>query len=103
MFVTEGDGTMTCHRTCEFCRQPSSVSGLDPAKVALYDNGRGLHIQEVWPELSADDREIIQSGTHGDCFDAAFPDDEPDEDWSDLDSLFEQGDAEGDAEGDEER
>jgi len=90
MFVTESDGTMTCRRTCAFCRQPSTVSGLDPAKVALWDEGRGPHIQDVWPELSAGDRETIQSGLHSVCFDAACPDDEPDEDWPDLDSLFEQ-------------
>lgn len=36
----------------------------------------GEHIQNVFPELSIVDREILISGTCGECFDQLFPPEE---------------------------
>lgn len=81
--VTVADGKATFTATCTFCGQPAQVAGLDPAKLELFASGQGPFVQDLFPELSADDRETLISGVHGSCFDAAFPpeddDDEPEE------------------------
>ena len=35
----------------------------------------GKYVQQVWPNLTADDREVMISGTCGPCFDKMFGDD----------------------------
>lgn len=40
--------------------------------------GEGWHIQRAWPGGSADQREQLINGTHGECFDRLFPPDEED-------------------------
>lgn len=40
----------------------------------------GAFIQDVMPELSASERELLISKTCGDCFDAMFPTDHDDDD-----------------------
>lgn len=40
---------------------------------------RGEHIQDVAPELSVDDRELLISGVCGTCFDTMFADDDEEE------------------------
>lgn len=61
---------------CPGCMHPGRVPDLDPEKVNRWLAGE--HIQDVMPELSADTRELLISGVHGDCFDAMFPPDEDD-------------------------
>ncbi len=58
---------------CMGCGRSSQVQ-LDPALVARWEGGEP--IQLVWPEMSADDRETLISGTHPACWDAMFPDEE---------------------------
>lgn len=39
----------------------------------------GEHIQNVWPEKTPDERELLMSGIHPDCWDKMFkPQDEDD-------------------------
>lgn len=58
--------------TCRSCREvvPVSVSLEDYTRWQL---GGGL-IQNVMPYLSADDRELLISGTCSSCWDAMFGD-----------------------------
>jgi hypothetical protein len=79
-FVPQPDGTVTYQGMCALCGEPSAVSGLIPSQVAAFADGAGLHVQDAFPQLSADDRETILSGSHGSCFDTAFPPDDEEED-----------------------
>lgn len=40
---------------------------------------QGKHIQDAWPDGTADDRERLLSGAHGACYDRAMADWEDDE------------------------
>jgi hypothetical protein len=51
---------------CMICKKVSDIE-LDSDKVKAWSNG--AHIQNVWPELSADERELIMTGTHPACWD----------------------------------
>lgn len=42
--------------------------------VAEWRSDNPRHIQDVFPYLSADDRELILSGTCGECWKNIFPD-----------------------------
>ncbi len=44
----------------------------------------GAFAQNVWPELSSGDREVLISGTHNECWNEMWPDE--DEIINDLDS-----------------
>jgi hypothetical protein len=48
-----------------FCGK-EHVAHLDPEKVRRWQAGE--KIQNVWPEMSADDRETLISGTCPDCW-----------------------------------
>lgn len=78
--VTVADGKATFTATCTFCGKPAQVTGLDPAKLELFASGQGPFVQDLFPELSADDRETLISGVHGSCFDTAFPPEDDDDD-----------------------
>lgn len=56
---------------CLFCDQPAKVEGIPVDPFSRWYSG-GVAAQDALPMLSADDREILVSGTHGTCFDAAF-------------------------------
>lgn len=51
---------------CQMCRQSSNLV-LDERKVAAWQ--AGAHIQNVFPELTAAQRELIMTGTHPGCWD----------------------------------
>lgn len=42
----------------------------------------GEHIQTALPMLTTNERELLLSGTHPDCWDEMFPEEEEEEDWS---------------------
>lgn len=70
----ESNGTITVTKTCVLCGNDAKVTGLNPDDVARYIGG--AFVQEVFPQLSASDREILISGSHESCFDDAFGGDE---------------------------
>lgn len=73
----QADGLVTViTHTCPGCQHPGIVRNLKPDAVNRWLAGE--HIQDVMPELSADDREMLISGMHADCWDALFPPDEDD-------------------------
>ena len=54
-------------RPCMMCGKTSEMV-LDFDKVTRWQ--RGEFVQDVFPELSAAERELLISGTHGPCWDA---------------------------------
>lgn len=62
---------------CMFCGKYGIVENVPADGFNLWQDG--LFIQDALPMLSADDREQLMTGTHGACFDAAFPDEDEEE------------------------
>jgi hypothetical protein len=58
-------------KPCMMCRKVSVVS-VPAAGLEAFDNGRGALIQHAFPDLSADDRELLLSGAHPACWDSLF-------------------------------
>ncbi len=57
---------MWCHKT--------SILTLEVAKLHRYICGE--FVQDVWPEMDADQRELIMTGTHPACWNAMVPEDD---------------------------
>ncbi len=64
------DGITAIYR-CAFCGQEASVT-VDEEAWRLWDLGQGPMIQDVMGGLSPGERETLISGSHEECFDAAF-------------------------------
>jgi hypothetical protein len=58
---------------CAFCRKIGTVT-IPESGYHLWNNG--AYIQDAFPTLSLDEREQIISGTHGECFDRMFKEEE---------------------------
>lgn len=59
---------LVTHQTdpCVVCGYVTEVS-LERTKLVRWR--RGEYVQNVWPEMSVDDRELLVSGTHPECWD----------------------------------
>lgn len=75
--VLQKDGTVTWLSNCVECTRPSKVEGLQLDAVIAWQQGE--FIQNAFPRLSADDREIMISGTHPTCWDKMFPPEDEDD------------------------
>ena len=75
--VTADNGTEVTIDTgqCVYCRKFGTVT-MPKSVWEAWDNGRGPHIQRIWPEGSAGDREQLINGTHDACFNKMFPPDD---------------------------
>jgi hypothetical protein len=58
---------------CPVCRKRSEVE-MDIADLLDWTGGK--MIQDVFPEMSKEDREVLISGTHPKCFNELFPPEE---------------------------
>lgn len=58
---------------CHLCRQTFEVV-VDAADYEAYQSGRG-NIADIFPYLSADQRELFITSICGTCFDAVMADD----------------------------
>jgi hypothetical protein len=71
---------VTIVKRCPFCRRPAEVTVYQDEFDAWQDDkasgGPKRFIQNAMPELPAAQREILISGSHPACFDAAFPEDD---------------------------
>jgi len=56
-------------KICYDC-QSTTIFNLDPIQYALWLSG--TPIQQCFPDLSPDDRELLISGICGSCFDSLF-------------------------------
>ena len=59
-------------RPCIVCNQTSFVE-LELERVERWVAGE--HVQNVWPEMSPPQREMLITGTHPLCWDSIFEDD----------------------------
>ena len=59
--------------TCRLCRKDNSI--VVPSQ-GLWDWEHGSHVQDAFPSLSSDEREVLVSGMHTDCWDTLFGDDD---------------------------
>ena len=62
--------------SCTLCGKGHETFILDRARFERWQAGE--FIQVAFPGLSAADREVIMTGTHDECFNRLFPDDEED-------------------------
>ena len=56
-------------KACISCGEKSNIQ-LDEDKFQAWRQGE--YVQNVWPEKSADDRELLITGTHPKCWDEMF-------------------------------
>lgn len=73
--IVRQDSVTTVIKTgeCIYCHQDGEVAMPTPAFIAWVN---GEFIQRVWPEGSAGDREQLINGTHDECFNKMFPEEE---------------------------
>lgn len=60
-----------------FCCGQNKVVEMDSQAYTRWMDGE--HIQDVAPQLSVDDRELLISGVCGTCFDTMFANDDEEE------------------------
>ena len=58
------------------CQKCGDTQTMLVKKTDLRDWKQGKYIQDAMPYLTADDRELLISGTCGPCFDNMFPEEE---------------------------
>lgn len=63
-------------RPCPLCKETSTLQ-LDSDKVRAWQGGQ--FVQVVFPEMDADQRELLITGTHPHCWDLLFPDEDDEE------------------------
>jgi hypothetical protein len=63
-------------KTCPMCNGTTTVR----VRAHLYEawQNRLLHVQEAFPELDADMREVLMTGIDPTCWDSMWPDEEED-------------------------
>ena len=66
--------TIIYTKPCIHCNLISTIEASDE-QYAEYIEGI-KYIQDVFPEKSADERELLISGTHPKCWDEMFPDED---------------------------
>lgn len=73
-------------RPCAFCGKTATLD-LDADKLKKFR--AGVMVQQVFPELSAGDRELLISGTHDECWEkhmkTSDSPDWPEDDFNDDD------------------
>jgi hypothetical protein len=60
---------------CMFCKKTTELE-VDEFKLKLFI--RGESVQSMWPEWNADQRELLLTGTHPECWDAMLPPEDED-------------------------
>lgn len=66
-------------RDCVFCGKPGTVEvDMTDEQYREFSSPSRRHIQHILPDVSAEIREQLISGTHPACWDELFEDDEND-------------------------
>lgn len=73
--LDDGPALITINRHCRFCHGYTTVV-CD--RDHWYEWKKGTLIQRVWPLATNDTRETLITGTHPECWDAMFNDEEGD-------------------------
>ena len=79
---------------CPYCYKHSFIE-LSQSELEQYgalQRGEFRFIQDALPEWGADKRELLITGTHSECWDAIFEDDEEEDDYDREDELEEDED-----------
>ena len=71
------DHSIKVQRKCVCCGGITMIY-MERSKYDRWVNN-GEFAQNLWPESSVGDREVLISGTHSDCFDDLFVEDDDDE------------------------
>ena len=71
--LAEGKIKVTIKRTCPHCQKEATVKVSD-AGYALWQ--KGVSIQKAFPELTPDQREILLTGLHPECWEDIFKEEE---------------------------
>lgn len=71
--------------TCRFCGKEITVQAEEEKFVRL---DSGVHVQDVFPDLSPNYRELMISGICGECFDQIFENDEDEDNPTSDDEFF---------------
>ena len=66
---------MKIHKDCLMCKK---LYTMEVSEEGFDMWVGGAHVQDAFPELSKDDRELLISGICGPCFDKLFEEDEED-------------------------
>ncbi len=67
--------------TCPFCGKVNQLTLPTEGYTAW--KLHGILVQNAFPQLSAEDRELLISGICPTCWDGMFPDEEEEENWYD--------------------
>lgn len=70
------DGTVSFFKLCPVCGKRSDFN-VTAEEYTRWTSG-GEFIQNVWPNKSKDEREVMLSGTDTECFNKLFPPEEDD-------------------------
>lgn len=70
---TDANLLITFNVTCPQCRQ---ITAITVERDKLQQWRAGTYVQRIWPELTPDQRELLVTGTHPQCFDAMFKDED---------------------------
>jgi len=63
-------------KTCVVCLEGGDVT---MPRIAFFRFTQGMSIQEAWPEGTPGEREQLINGTHPECFDQLFGEEDDDE------------------------
>ena len=66
-------GMMRFTYTCMMCGQPCEID-IPKDKAEIWLGPAPPFVQNLFPDMSASEREVLISGSHGKCFDEAFAD-----------------------------
>lgn len=69
--MIELNGSESMIFVCRCCNKEKTLP-VDSERYQKWRDGKD-YIQNLFPELSAEDRELMLSGTCGPCFDKMFP------------------------------
>jgi hypothetical protein len=72
-----GNDLLRLTYTCMLCDNPNQID-VSARLYALWRSGTAGHVQDVFPDMSAGEREALISGSHAKCFDEAFKDPQED-------------------------
>jgi hypothetical protein len=74
---------LVSHNTpaCLVCGERSVVQ-VSASDLAAWK--AGVHIQVVFPDLTADQRELLQTGTHPACWDSLVPEDDGEDEFDEY-------------------
>ena len=64
-------------KACMICQRKGTVE-VPIAEWRAWDNGNGSLIQNAMPSVSIADREMLMTGTHDECWDEIFEDEDED-------------------------